>query len=59
MKRQPVEWEEIIANLIRGKYADYIWKFYNSTTKDNPTENGQRTLTDTSPKKVDKWPIST
>ena len=62
MKRQPSEWEKIIANETTDK--GLISKIYQqlmqlNIRKATQSKNGQKTKTDISPKKTYRWLINT
>ena len=64
VKRQPSEWEKIIANgtidkeLISKIYKQLI-QLNNSNNKKSPVKNGQKTKRDISLKTTYRWPIGT
>ena len=58
MKRQPSEWEKLIANETTDK--GLVFKIRKqliqlNTRKTTQSKNGQKTQTDISPKKTDRW----
>ena len=62
VKRQPSEWEEIIANETTDK--GLIFKIYKqliqlNAGKTTQSKSGKKTLTDISPKKVYRWLTNT
>ena len=63
-KRQHMEWEKIFANdttdkrLVSKIYKD-LHKLNTCETNNQIKKNGQKTLTDISPKKTPKWPTDT
>ena len=60
LQREPTVWKNIFANDISDKgliskiYKELIW--LHSRKTDNPIKNGQRSLTDTSPRKTYRGP---
>ena len=60
LQREPTVWENIFANDTsdKGPTPKYIKNSHDSTPGRQTTQlkNGQRTLTDTSPRKTYRWP---
>ena len=63
VKRQPSEWETIIANETTDKelFPKYTSSSYNSMPENQTTQSksGKKTLTDISPKETYRWLTNT
>ena len=61
--KQATDWEKIFQKtyLIKDHYPKYTKNIYNSTIRKETTQvkNGTKTLMDTSPKRINRWKIST
>ena len=58
VKRQPSEWEKIIANeTTKDQFLKYTSSSYNSIPEKQATQSksGKKSLTDISPKKTYRW----
>ena len=59
MKRLPIEWDKILANISGKELISKIYKeLYNSMYK-NTSKNGQRIWIDIFPKKTYRWATNT